>query len=146
MNHGYTKLFKDIIHSTIWQEPLDIKVVWITLLALKDMDGKVSCSVPGLASAAGVSLERTLAALEKFKQPDPYSSTKDNEGRRIEDIEGGWFVLNHYKYQEAMSMEDRRAYWALKQREARARKNVVGRKLARRDRETMERAGGEDKV
>lgn len=137
---GYTKLFSTIIHSTIWQEPLDVKVVWITLLALKDRDGRVSCSVPGLASAAGVSVEQAEAALAKFRLPDKYSSTKENEGRRISDCEGGWMILNHYKYQEAMSLDDRRAYWALKQREARARKNVIGRKIRKRETETMARA------
>lgn len=137
---GYTKLFGSIIHSTIWQEPLDVKVVWITLLALKNRDGKVTCSVPGLAAAAGVTLEQCLGALDKFKSPDPYSSTKDNEGRRVQDTDGGWFILNHYKYQEEMSLEDRRAYWALKQRESRVRKNALNRKINRRERETMKRA------
>jgi hypothetical protein len=144
VNTGYTKLFKNIIYSTIWQEPLEVKVVWITMLALKDRDGKVFCSVPGLAKAAGVTVEQAVAALEKFKQPDPFSTTKENEGRRIEEIDGGWFILNHYKYQEAMSVEDRRAYWALKQREARARKHAMSRKIRQRERETMLRAGGEE--
>jgi hypothetical protein len=70
-----------------------------------------------------------------------YSSTKENEGRRIEDVEGGWFVLNHYKYQEQLSLDDRKAYWALKQRESRARKNALGRKIRKRENETMKRAG-----
>lgn len=138
--NGYTKLFSTIIHSTIWQESLEVKVVWITLLALKDRDGKVSCSVPGLAAAAGVSIEQVEGALEKFRQPDKYSSTKENEGRRIQDCDSGWFILNHFKYQEAMSLEDRRAYWALRQREARARKSVTSRKIKKREIETMRRA------
>lgn len=138
--NGYTKLFSTIIHATIWQESLDVKVVWITLLALKDRDGKVSCSVPGLAAAAGVSIEQVEGALAKFKLPDKYSSTKENEGRRIQDCDGGWFILNHFKYQEAMSLEDRRAYWALRQREARARKSVTSRKIKKLESETMRRA------
>lgn len=140
---GYTKLFRNILQSTIWQEPPETKVVWITMLALKDNDGNVMSSLPGLANSAGVSIEQAAAAIEKFKSPDPYSSTKTHEGRRIEEIEGGWFVLNHYKYLEELGLEDRRAYWALKQREARARKNALGRKLAKRDAETMKRAAVE---
>lgn len=135
----YTKLFSNIIHSTIWQEPAEVKVVWITMLAMKDRDGNVMSSLPGLANAAGVSLEVCRAAVEKFKQPDPWSSSKENEGRRIQDIDGGWFILNHHKYQEMMSLEDRRAYWAMKQREARARKNLASRKLAKREETTMAR-------
>ncbi len=41
-------------------------------------------------------------------------------------------------------MDDRRAYWAMKQREARARKNSLNRKLAKREAETMQRAGADD--
>ena len=138
--NGYTKLFSTIIHSTIWQEALHVKIVWITLLALKDRDGLVKCSIPGLAAAAGVSIPQVEEALEKFRQPDQYSSTKDNDGRRIQDADGGWFILNHFKYQQQMSLEDRRAYWALKQREARARKNQFSRGLKKREEDTMAHA------
>lgn len=136
---GYTKLFRSLIYSSIWQEPVETKVIWITMLAMKDADGKVLCSVPFLAKSAGVSIEQCHAALEKFKGPDPYSSTKTKEGRRIEDIEGGWFVINHFKYMDEMSLEDRRAYWALKKREARARKSALSRKIRKRENETMAR-------
>lgn len=136
---GYTKLFHSLIYSTIWQEPVETKVVWITMLAMKDADGKVLCSIPFLAKSAGVTLEQCLAALEKFKSPDPYSSTKVKEGRRVEDVDGGWFIINHYKYMDEMSLDDRRAYWAMKKREARGRKNNLSRKLRKRENETMER-------
>ena len=141
MSTGYTKLFGTIIHSTIWQEPLSVKVVWITMLALKDRDGIVRSSIPGLAAAAGVTLDECVASLEKFQQPDKYSSTTENEGRRIQVVDGGWFVLNHHKYQEMLSLEDRKAYWALKQRESRARKHAVSRKIRKREKVTMERVG-----
>lgn len=34
----------------------------------------------------------------KFLSPDKWSRTTDNEGRRIEPIDGGWRLLNHAKY------------------------------------------------
>lgn len=137
--NGYTKLFRTIIVSTIWQEPLETKVLWITMLALKDADGKVIASIPGLANSAGISIDKTIEGLEKFKAPDQYSTTKTKEGRRIEEIEGGWFIINHFKYLEELSLEDRRAYWAMKKREARARGNKVKKKIARREEEHMQR-------
>lgn len=139
---GYTKLFKNILQSTIWQESLETKVVWITMLALKDGEGMVMSSLPGLAKSAGVTIEQCEEALVKFKAPDPYSSTKTNDGRRVEDVEGGWFILNHFKYLDEMSLDDRRAYWAMKQREARARKSALGRKLAQREKDHMRRLNG----
>lgn len=118
----YVKLFQSILDSTVWQEDLPTKVVWITLLAMKDRHGYVGASVPGLAKRAGVSMAECEKALEKFRKPDPYSRTKAFDGRRIEDSQGGWTVLNHEFYRSKMSPEDRREYQRVKQAEYRKRK------------------------
>jgi hypothetical protein len=44
----------------------------------------------------------------KFLAPDFDSRTKDDEGRRIEEIEGGWHLLNHRKYREMASKDESR--------------------------------------
>jgi len=121
----YTKLFSSLLDSTVWQESLPTKVVWITMLAMKDKDGYVGASVPGLARRAGVSLEECEAALDKFLAPDTYSRTKENQGRRIVVADGGWTVLNHFKYRNTLSAEDRREYKRVKQAEYRRRKKGV---------------------
>lgn len=118
----YVKVFQSILDSTIWQEDLATKVVWITVLAMKDRNGYVGASVPGLARRAGVSLEECEAALAKFKAPDAYSRTRDFEGRRIEEVPGGWRVLNHTFYRNKLSPEDRREYQRVKQAEYRKRR------------------------
>ena len=105
---GFTKLFQSIVHSTVWQEEMHVKVVWVTLLALADRNGCVNASEPGLAKAAGVSLDQCLDALARFAAPDPYSRTKAFEGRRIQPIDGGWFIINHPKYRELASKDERR--------------------------------------
>jgi hypothetical protein len=97
---GYTKLFNSIVTSTIWQEDLPTKVVWITLLAMSDSDGTVEGSVPGLAHIAGVSVEECERSLATLQKPDRYSRTPDHDGRRIETIDGGWFILNRAKYRD----------------------------------------------
>lgn len=116
---GYTKLFSDIVLSSIWREDDSTRVVFITLLALCNRDGLVMASVPGLASAANVELETLLKALELLENPDKWSRDTDHEGRRIEKIDGGWRVLNYLKYRERMNREERREYWKAKKREAR---------------------------
>jgi hypothetical protein len=137
--NGYTKLFRHILVSTIWQESLETKVLWITMLAMKDADGKVIASIPGLAKTAGISIEKAIEGLKKFKSEDEYSTTKTKGGKRIEEIEGGWFIINHFKYLEELSLEDRRSYWAMKKREARARANHLSRKIKKREIEHMDR-------
>jgi hypothetical protein len=116
----FTKLFNSILDSTIWQEPVQTKIVWITMLAMADIRGEVYASVPGLARRAVVSLEECEAALECLQQPDAYSRTQDYEGRRIQTIDGGWRLLNHGKYRALLSKEERREYNRRKQIEYRS--------------------------
>ncbi len=126
MPDTFTKLFGSIVRSTIWCESNETRIVWMTLLALADSGGNIFSSTPGLAHTARVSLDLTEAAIEKLKSPDKYSRTKDHEGRRIEDIDGGWHLLNHAKYRSLMSYEERKEYNRVKQQEHRERmsKNV----------------------
>jgi hypothetical protein len=116
----FTKLFNSILDSTIWQEPLETKVVWITMLAMCDRNGDVHASIPGLARRAGVTITQCNAALACLESPDEYSRTKDHDGRRIAEIDGGWSLLNHGKYRALLSAEERREYNRRKQAEYRA--------------------------
>lgn len=119
---GYTKLFGSILRSSVWLTPAHVRLVWITMLALADRDGVVESSVPGLAIAAGVERAQCEQALALFLAPDPDSRTPDHEGRRIEVVDGGWRLLNHGKYADKMSEEDRREKDAIRQRRCRERR------------------------
>lgn len=125
---AYTKLFNSIITSTIWSEDDQTRIVWITFLAIADKHGEVQGSVPGIARLAGVSVDSARVAIDKFLAPDPDSRTKDDEGRRIEVIEGGWLLLNYAKYREMASDADRAEKSAIRQkrfREKRKRNAIV---------------------
>jgi hypothetical protein len=80
------------------------------MLAAVKPDGCVYGSIPGLARLANVTLEETQAALKCFLEPDPFSRTQDNEGRRIEVIDGGWKLLNHAKYDDLRNDVERAEY------------------------------------
>jgi hypothetical protein len=105
---GFTKLFGSLIGSTVWLEDSDTRVVWITMLALADANGIVGASVPGLAKLAGVPREACEYALDKFLSPDPDSRSKEHEGRRIQEVDGGWHLLNYAKYREKRDADVRR--------------------------------------
>ncbi len=98
MSFTFTKLFSSITESTVWMETSNIRIVWITMLAMADRKGRVWASVPGLANRSRVPVDDCRKAIETFLAPDADSRTKDNEGRRIEEIDGGWRLLNHEKY------------------------------------------------
>ena len=108
MSLTFTKLFSSITESTVWCEPAHTRLVWITMLAMADRQGRVWASIPGLANRARVPVEDTEKALETFLAPDKYSRTEDFEGRRIEPIDGGWRLLNYEKYRAIRDIETTR--------------------------------------
>lgn len=118
---SYTPLDSGLIHSTVWREPAPTRLVWITMLALADRHDEVMASVPGLADAARVTLEECEVALRRLSEPDPYSRTKEHDGRRIEAIPGGWFILNRQAHRERAQEEHQRALAADRQRRFRER-------------------------
>jgi hypothetical protein len=95
---SFTKLDSGIVDSSIWSEPLSVRVLWITILAKSDENGFVACSTSGLQRAANISVDEFNKALKILESPDPDSRTPDNEGRRIEKINGGWVIINFMKY------------------------------------------------
>lgn len=114
MSVTFTKLFSSITESTLWCEPDRVRIVWIAMLAMADSRGRVWASLPGLANRARVPLADAEDAIQRFLSPDKHSRTADNEGRRIEPIDGGWRLLNHEKYRnirdEEAIKESKRAY------------------------------------
>lgn len=123
----YCKLFTSILDSTIWETPTPIRIVWITMLAMADRDGIVEASVPGLAKRAGVDRTQCEQALAMFLAPDPDSRTRAFEGRRIEELEGGWRLVNYEAYRDRMDADDRRKKDAERQRRKRERDGAMSR-------------------
>jgi len=108
-----------MLTSSIWTTPhpkLDmIRCVWMTLMLMADKRGYVHASIPGLAAQAVVSIENAAEALELFRSPDPYSRTKEHEGRRLIDVEGGWLLLNYASHRgaavEELSKQSKRDWY-----------------------------------
>lgn len=130
---SFSKLFSSITKSTVWCEPHTTLRVWITMLADCDFHGRVYASIPGLANLARVTVEECESALETFLAPDQYSRTPDNEGRRIEVIEGGWRLLNYELYREKRDPEARKLQNREAQRRCRARQHVSAEMLTNGD-------------
>lgn len=115
VNGSFTKLFSSITASTIWCEPDHVRIVWITMLAMADRHGEVQASIPGLAAIARVQVDQCRQAIGLFLKPDPDSRTKAHEGRRVEEIDGGWRLLNYAHYREIRDAETlkeaKRKWW-----------------------------------
>ena len=122
----YVVIDAEILSSSIWSEDSDTRLVWFTLLILCDTEGYVGAAVPGIARAAGVPLDATIAALEKFQQPDPHSRTQTEEGRRIRVVERGFQVLNFQEHLDRMSAERAKARDRVRKHRERKRQRLDG--------------------
>lgn len=113
---AYSKLHSSVVNSSLWVEPDHVRLLFITLLALCDKDGCVYGSRLGLERAANITWNTDSASdldpWEVLLGPDPDSSDKmrapENEGRRIEEIPGGFRLLNFAYYRSLRNDDDRR--------------------------------------
>jgi hypothetical protein len=119
----YTKLSSNLITSSVWAEKSETKVLWITLLSLADQHGEVFGSPVGLARLAGITIDECEASLIMLTSPDRHSRSPDMDGRRLEEIEGGWSLVNHAKYRDLASREDVKRKQNLRQKRYVIRKN-----------------------
>jgi hypothetical protein len=124
MNTGFTLLWGKILESSIWvKETKETRLVWITMLAMKDRVGRVQASVVGLADRAKVSVAECRKALEVLMSPDPDDTSKVEEGRRLREIPGGWEIVNHDLYR--FSTDELRELWRRQKADQRARKKAA---------------------
>lgn len=106
----YAKLFSSITESSLWSEPKEVRLLFVTMLAKADQMGFVEASIPGLARVANLTIEETERSLECLQSPDKYSKNPENEGRRVMVVPGGFVLLNYEDYRARRSTEERREY------------------------------------
>ncbi len=109
---AYSKLHASIIGSSLWTEGDSIRILFITLLAMCDKDGCVYGTQPGISRIAMIDPEEADGAWQALMSPDKHSSDRmrapENEGRRIEEIPGGFRLLNFDYYRGLRNEDDRR--------------------------------------
>ena len=125
---SFTLLWSKILNSSLWvKESKETRLVWITLLAMKNRAGLIQSSVVGLADRAKVSPEECEEALRVLTSPDPNDTSKIEQGIRLRVVPGGWEVVNHDLYR--FSSEEKRELW--RQQKADQRAKTPGRKPGR---------------
>ena len=130
---GYSKLDCAMLHSSVWQEPHDVRVAWVTMLLMTDYHGCVRAAVPALAMHNAVSIARMEEIIQIFMSPDPYSKSKDYDGRRLMEIDGGWQVINYPKYRDGLKQPDRTANQRQKNKRERDKEECHGGSVTERD-------------
>lgn len=105
--------------------------VFVTMLALKDADQVVRHTAYALSKKCWPGdpdgERRVLDAIRILSSPDTKRiEPQPHEGRRIEKVDGGWFILNGQFYEDMMRSINRKVYKAAKQREYREKKRLPG--------------------
>jgi sRNA-binding protein len=105
----YTPIFSSILRSSILLEDVEARWLWTVILIMADetrgTQGVLDCPLERLAQIANLSVEQTRAAMARFCAPDPSSTGKDCDGRRLvplEHTEGfddrKWKLVNWQRY------------------------------------------------
>ena len=124
--NNYTPLFGQIVDSSLWEESLAVRILFVTMLAVQDWDHVVRVPDHHLKRKANITDEELLGGLSVLSSPDTKSSIPQPfEGRRIQRVNDGWLLLNGEKYQEMMRESNQRAKWARQKREQRMREKIV---------------------
>lgn len=106
----WTPLWSKIVDSSIWCEPDTVRIVFITMLALKDSDHVVRHSAFQLGQRAKKTEDEVLKALKVLSSPDKKRlEPQPYDGRRIQRVEDGWLMLNGEEYRKKVSDEMRKA-------------------------------------
>jgi hypothetical protein len=102
---GFAKLYGNrLAQSSLLDRDVASRWVFVFMLSQADAQGRYRCaSVAGLARASAVTLEQAETAVRELEAPDPDSTTRDAEGRRIVRIPGGWQIVTFQRYREYRS-------------------------------------------
>lgn len=121
----FVKLDCGILNSTLWFER-ECREVFITALLMAEPReilepmqqmavgsleftgwvvppgwyGFVEAAGVGILHRAGVPEESGIEALKSLGEPDEMSRSKDFDGRRLVRVDGGFIVLNYFKYRD----------------------------------------------
>ena len=96
---SFVKLDCGILDSSLWASPPEVRLTFLTMLAMAQADGLCRSTAPGIARRANLPLDDVRRALAVLEGPDADSRDK-TDGKRVERVEGGYQVLNYTHYRE----------------------------------------------
>lgn len=97
----YGKIFDSIYDGTLVEDWRAL-VAFQQMIVLCDSDGVVDMTPSAISRRTGIPIEHIKEGIKILEEPDPWSRTPDEEGRRIIRLdkhrEWGWQIVNHQKY------------------------------------------------
>lgn len=82
------------------------------MIILCDDSGVIDLTPSAISRRTGIPIEHIEAGIKTLESDDPYSRTPDENGRRIVRLDDhrpwGWRIVNHQKYKQMASYEDKK--------------------------------------
>lgn len=123
----YGKVF-DMMYDGTLHGNWEAIVTMQQLIVLASPDGFVDMTPSAISARTSIPLEIIEKGLKVLADPDPYTRTPGEEGRRIVLMDDhrpwGWKLVNHWKYKKLRNMDEKRE--ADRTRVAGKRKKING--------------------
>lgn len=104
----YGKIFDSMYEGTLyghWEAIVTLQ----QMLVLCSSDGAIDMTPQAIAARTSIPLEIITKGIGILSEPDPYSRTPGEEGRRIALIDAhrpwGWYIVNHAKYRNLQDLD-----------------------------------------
>lgn len=120
----YAKLFSRITESSLMEEDIAARYVFMMLLAIADPLGYVVGTDVAIARRLNMPVDELKACLDALMAPDANSNSKEHDGRRVlaSDLERGYMLVNYCRYRDMRDEDQRRDYMRAYMRNYRAEK------------------------
>ena len=121
----YAKLFSRIAQSSLMEEKVTTRYVFMMMLAISDRHGDVIGTDIAIARTMNVTLDEFTNAVNPLLAPDPASNSQAEEGRRLVHSENGrgYRIVNYQAYRDMKSDDEKREYMRNYMRDRRSGKS-----------------------
>jgi hypothetical protein len=99
---GYVKLHDQLFTSSIIEEDVIVRWIWIAMLLSCDRNGNIHGTVAALSRKANVSEDKFSAALKILMSPDQNSTSKKESGARITSPTTNQYYCVNYQHYRGM--------------------------------------------
>jgi hypothetical protein len=126
----YGKVFDSIYDGTLyghWEAIVTLQ----QLVVLADADGIIDMTPQAICARTSIPMNILELGLKKLAEPDPYSRTPGEEGRRIVCIDEhrpwGWQLVNYLKYKHLKDSDEVREQNRVRAQKFRDKRNATSR-------------------
>jgi len=97
----FVMLWSDRLSSSIMEETPATRELFTAILLLCDSEGRFRATPQYLSRVAVIPLDQVEVGLEALQSPDPHSTSKDCDGRRVvNEGQNIWYVPTYKSYRE----------------------------------------------